>query len=75
MTFTTSRPSATFNAGGETGRSNEAATTPETINTPLYQIDAGGAECRYHHQWSQYQRRRSIIGNYVTDGGYQSRPI
>jgi len=30
-----------IDAGGQTGRSTEAGTTPETIATPIYQIDAG----------------------------------
>ena len=31
-----------IDSGGESGRSNEAATTPEPINTPIYQLDADG---------------------------------
>ena len=31
-----------IDAGGESARSDEAGTTPEPINAPIYQIDAGG---------------------------------
>ena len=33
-----------IDAGGESGRSNEMATTPLTASTPVYQVNAGGRE-------------------------------
>ena len=42
-------------AGGETARSNEAATTPEPAVTPIYQVDAGDTVAK------------GLSGNYVPD--------
>jgi len=42
-------------AGGETGRSNEAATTPEPASSPIYQVNSGDTTAT------------DLFGNYVSD--------
>ena len=42
-------------AGGETSRSNEAATTPELARAPIYQVNAGDTTAK------------DLFGNYVPD--------
>ncbi len=64
-----------INAGGETSRSNEAATTPETINTPIYQMDTGGPNNNNFTVSGPGTTNSSAVGNYVTDGGYLLRNI